>query len=158
MKIWVLNPPFLKKYSRPQRSPAVTKSGTIYFPMWLAYCAGVLEEEGHNITFTDAPAREIDLKEILLRADNLQPELIVMDTSTPSIENDIQVGEQLKKILPQSFIVMVGTHVSALAEETLGKNDSIDAVARREYEYIIRDIASLLSKNDLHPPFRGQSE
>ena len=152
MKAWILNPPFLKKYSRPQRSPAVTKSGTIYFPMWLAYCAGVLEKEGHDIIFTDAPAREIDLKEILLQADNLQPELIVMDTSTPSIENDIQVGEQLKKILPKSFIVMVGTHVSALAEETLEKSDSIDAIARREYEYTIRDIASLLSENDLRPP------
>lgn len=152
MKIWVLNPPFFKKYSRPQRSPAVTKSGTIYFPICLAFCAGVLEEAGYSVTLTDAPARGLDLLEILWQAERLQPELIVMDTSTPSIENDIRVGEQLKRILPQSFIVLVGTHVSALPEETLLKSNSIDAVARREYEYTVRELASLLANKGLRPP------
>jgi radical SAM superfamily enzyme YgiQ (UPF0313 family) len=146
MKIWVLNPPFLKRYSRPQRSPAVTKSGTLYFPIWLAYCVGVLEEAGYEVTFTDAPARGLDIQEVLRLGDQLQPELIVMDTSTPSIENDIRVGEKLKEIHSQSFIVMVGTHVSALPEETLLKGASIDAIARREYEYTIRELASILKE------------
>lgn len=152
MKIWVLNPPFLKRYSRPQRSPAVTKSGTIYFPIWLAYCAGVLEEAGYAVTFTDAPARGLDLKEIREEAERLQPDLVVIDTGTPSIENDIRVGEQLKRILPESFIVLVGTHVSAFPEETLLKSDAIDAVARREYEYTVRELASLLANKGLRPP------
>ncbi|MGD9307004.1 MAG: radical SAM protein, partial [Desulfobacterales bacterium] len=146
MNIWVLNPPFLPKFSRPQRSPAVTKSGTIYFPIWLAYCVGVLENEGYAVTFTDAPASGDDLDRILQQAENLKPDLIVMDTSTPSIENDIHVGDRLKQLLPESFIVMVGTHVSALAEETLLRSNSIDAVARREYEYTIRDLANFLHK------------
>jgi len=146
MNIWVLNPPFLPKFSRPQRSPAVTKSGTIYFPIWLAYCVGVLENEGYAVTFTDAPARGDELDRILRKGEKLKPDLIVMDTSTPSIENDIRVGDELKQLLPESFIVMVGTHVSALAEETLLISDSIDAVARREYEYTIRDLANFLDK------------
>jgi len=150
VKIWILNPPFFKKYSRAQRSPAVTKSGTIYFPIWLAYCVGVLEKAGYSVTFTDAPASGFGLKEILRQAEALQPELIVMDTSTPSIENDIQIGEQIKKILPESFVVLVGTHVSALPEETLLKSDLIDAVARREYEYTIRELASVLDKKNLN--------
>ncbi len=152
MKIWMLNPPFLKKYSRPQRSPAVTKSGTIYFPIWLAYCAGVLEEAGYEVSFTDAPARGFVLKQILKQAESLRPKLVVMDTSTPSIENDIRVAEQLKKTLRESFIVQVGTHVSALPEETLLASNSIDAVARREYEYTVTELAGLLSAKGLHLP------
>ena len=152
MNILVLNPPFLQKFSRPQRSPAVTKSGTLYFPLWLAYCVGVLENEGHEVTFTDAPARGIGLKEIIDQAVELKHRLIVMDTSTPSIENDISVGEDLKRAIPHSYIVMVGTHVSALPEETLLKGKSIDAVARREYEYTIRELASILANNTLHNP------
>jgi radical SAM superfamily enzyme YgiQ (UPF0313 family) len=155
MKSLILNPPFLKKFSRPQRSPAITKSGTIYFPIWLAYCAGVLEEAGHSVTFTDAPARGIELDGILRQAEKLQTELIVMDTCTPSIGNDIRVGEQLKEILPQSYIVLVGTHVSALPEETLLKTDSIDAVARGEYEYTIRELASLLADQGSRPLEEG---
>jgi len=43
MKILMLNPPFLPKFSRTSRSPAVAKGGTIYYPIWLAYATGVLE-------------------------------------------------------------------------------------------------------------------
>lgn len=152
MKILVLNPPFLKKFSRPQRSPAVTKSGTLYFPIWLAYCAGVLEKNGFEISFIDAPARGFSGRDVLRKAEIFRPGLIILDTSTPSIENDIRFGEQLKSVVPQAFIVLVGTHVSALPEETLLKSDSIDAVARREYEYTIRELASLLTKKSLNSP------
>lgn len=145
MKILVLNPPFLRKFSRPQRSPAVTKSGTLYFPIWLAYCTGVLEQEGFEVSFLDAPARGLVLKEILDHAREFAPNLILMDTSTPSIENDIAVTENLKKLLPQAFLVMVGTHVSALPEETLARSKSLDAIARREYEYTVRELAHLLA-------------
>lgn len=149
MKILLLNPPFFKKFSRPQRSPAVTKSGTIYFPMWLAYCAGILEDKGYLVTLTDAPARGYDLDEILRQVRELQPRLIILDTSTPSIENDIRIGDQLKRELPNSFIVMVGTHVSALPEETLFNSGSVDAVARREYENTALELASLLNDQNL---------
>jgi hypothetical protein len=32
----------------------VTKSGTIYFPIWLAFATGVLEDAGHEVVLTDA--------------------------------------------------------------------------------------------------------
>ncbi len=152
MRILVLNPPFLRKFSRPQRSPAVTKSGTLYFPIWLAYCVGVLEKEGYCVKFIDAPAMGLELQEIIQQAENFRPHLIVMDTSTPSIENDIHVGERLKRALAHSYIVMVGTHVSALPEQTLLRGKSINGVARREYEYTIRELASTLAKNSLRKP------
>jgi radical SAM superfamily enzyme YgiQ (UPF0313 family) len=144
MKIWVLNPPYLKKYSRPQRSPAVTKSGTIYFPIWLAYCAGVLEKAGHDVTLTDAPATGLELQDILQQAATMKPRLVVLDTSTPSIRNDLNVASELKKVLPDSFIVLVGTHVSAMTEETLRNGAAVDAIARREYEYTIRELVTAL--------------
>lgn len=150
MKILVLNPPFFKRFSRPQRSPAVTKSGTIYFPIWLAYCAGVLEEAGHQVFLIDAPARGINLRGTLNQAERLRPEMIVMDTSTPSIRNDIKVGEEIREMFPDTFIVMVGIHASALSEETLQESDAINAIARREYEYTVRDLASILEQEQGH--------
>jgi len=58
----MLNPPFLRKFSRPQRSPAVTKSGALYYPIWLAYATGVLEKEGFNVQLRDAPADGYDVE------------------------------------------------------------------------------------------------
>ena len=152
MKIWTLNPPYFPKYSRPQRSPAVTKSGTIYFPIWMASCTGVLEAQGHEMMFTDAPARGYDLPSVLKMGQAFNPRLIVMDTSTPSILNDIKVSEQIKNVLPETFIIMVGPHVSALPEETLQSTAAVDAVARQEYEYTIRELAEKLEQNKDHAP------
>ncbi len=150
MKILLLNPPFLKKFSRPQRSPAVTKSGTLYFPIWLAYAAGLLEQEGFEIDLIDAPADDYEMPYVLERAKRLLPDMIVVDTSTPSIYNDVGVAGVLKDEFPGSFIALVGTHVSALPEETLKIDKRVDAIARGEYEYTLLDLArSLAGKKDL---------
>jgi radical SAM superfamily enzyme YgiQ (UPF0313 family) len=150
MKILLLNPPFLKKFSRPQRSPAVTKSGTLYFPIWLAYAAGVLEKEGFEVDLIDAPADGYDLNYCILRAKKFGPDLIVLDTSTPSIYNDVEIAGKLKYRFPRSFIVLVGTHVSALPDETLNIDKRVDAIAKYEYEYTLAALArTLADKGDL---------
>src|SRR3990172_1864173 len=144
MNILLLNPPFLKKFSRPQRSPAVTKSGTLYFPMWLAYAAGVLSENGFDVDLIDAPADDYSIEDVAEKARRFQPSLIVLDTSTPSIYNDVAVAGQLKELCPSSFVVLVGTHVSALPDETLNIDKRVDAIARYEYDYTLLDLAKTL--------------
>lgn len=137
----MLNPPFLKRFSRSQRSPAVTKSGTLYFPIWLAYAAGVLEEAGFTVDLIDAPGAGYELDYVLERARDFAPKLIVVDTSTASIFNDVKFARAVKEKVPDSFVVLVGTHVSALPEDSLDIAKDIDACARREYDYTLRDLA-----------------
>ncbi|MCK4245288.1 MAG: radical SAM protein [Candidatus Omnitrophica bacterium] len=148
IKVLFLNPPYFPRFSREQRSPAVTRSGTLYYPMWLAYAAGVLQEEGYQIDFIDGPAEGYRLKEVIIKSKKFAPQLLVLDTSTPSIYNDIEVGAKLKEFLPQAKVVLVGTHVSALPEETLKLCEKIDAIARREYDYTIRDLAYAVERNE----------
>ena len=56
MNVLALNPPFHPRYSRSQRSPAVIKSGVMYYPIWLAYATGTLERDGFDVSLVDAPA------------------------------------------------------------------------------------------------------
>jgi len=148
MKILLLNPPFKGRFSRTSRSPAVTKSGAIYYPFWLAYTAGLLDQSGFEILVIDAPADGYNLNQTIEKAAQFKPKLIVIDTSTPSIFNDIKVAKALKKSLNNTYIALVGTHVSALPEETLKLSDKIDAVAKGEYDYTIKDLADCLDKNN----------
>ena len=149
MKIVTLNPPYYPMYSRASRSPAVTKSSTLYYPFFLAYSTGVLEEKGFDVSLIDAPAEKLDRKKTLELIAEIKPDIVVCETSTPSIENDMEVISDIKKI-GVSFIVAVGTHVSALPEEVLIENKSVDAIARREYEYTIRDLCSHLQTYGLN--------
>lgn len=145
MRILMLNPPFTPKFSRTSRSPATTRAGTIYYPLWLAYATGVLDKEGFDVKLIDAPAHNLNLKEVLKITKKFNPGLIVIDTSTPSIFNDVRVAEAIKDAT-NSFIILVGTHPSALPEQTLKMSKKVDAVARREYDYTIRELGYVLEK------------
>lgn len=52
-------------------------------------------------------------------------------------------------------MVLVGTHPSALPEETLKLDDRVDAVAVAEYDYTIRDLAHALEKGSSLFSVRG---
>lgn len=146
MKVFFINPPFKAEYgkfSRENRSPAITRSGALYYPLWLIYSAAVCEKDGFEICFLDAPAKPLNEKESLaiIKKDGKGAKLFVLDTSTPSIHSDIKFAEKIKKIFPESKIVLVGTHPSALPEETLRISEAVDAVSRHEFDYIVRDLA-----------------
>lgn len=147
MKILFLNPPFRGSFSRASRSPAVTKGGTLYYPIWLAYAAGASEKHGHEVRLIDAPAQKLDLAGVISLVKVYAPRLIVLDSSTPSIYNDLAIVENLKQAFPDMFIVLVGTHPSALPKETLSLAPSLDAIALGEYDYTISDLADCLEKN-----------
>ena len=147
MRVIMLNPPFLPRFSRESRSPAVTKSGTLYYPMWLAYATGVLEKEGFEVKLIDAPAKGYNIEDIKNELKALTPRLVVIDTSTPSIKNDVKVLEKIKQIDKNVFALLVGRHVSALPEETMSISLHIDGIAIGEYDYIVRDMALALRDN-----------
>ena len=152
MKILFLNPPFKGRFSRSSRSPAVTKGGTLYYPIWLAYAAGVTEASGHDIRLIDAPAEGLDLKDVFFRLEDFSPDITVIDTSTPSIYSDAKAAVEIKTRFPEAYTVLVGTHPSAITNETLQINDSIDAIAVAEYEHTIRDLVHTLEQGF---PFEG---
>jgi anaerobic magnesium-protoporphyrin IX monomethyl ester cyclase len=139
MRVLFLNPPFHPRFSREQRSPAVTKSGTLYYPKWLATAAGVAIQNGHDVDLVDAPAAEITVQAVIDRISAKNIEAVVCDTSTPSILNDVSVIESLVAAKPSLHVLLVGRHVSSLPAETLRMSDSLQAVAVREYEYTVRD-------------------
>ena len=145
MKILLLNPPFLNKFSKSSRSPAVTKSATIYFPLWLSYAAGVLDKKGYELKIIDAPARCMSKDECLDEIMAFNPDFVVVDTSTASINNDLAYTKTIKQSLPKIKTCLVGTHVSATVKEILPKcADYVDFIARHEYDYTLPEIAEAI--------------
>src|SRR5215472_18463953 len=108
MRVLFLNPPFHPRFSREQRSPAVTKSGTLYYPKWLATAAGVSIKCGHEVDLVDAPASGATVQAIVDRIDAKNIGAVVCDTSTPSILNDIKVVESLVAAKPSLHVLLVG--------------------------------------------------
>lgn len=145
MKILMLNPPFMDKYSKSSRSPAVTKSGTIYFPLWLSYATGVLDKKGHELKILDAPAKCLTKDDALKQIKDFNPQLVVIDTSTPSINSDLNFTKCIKEALPSVKTCLVGSHVSATFSEILPEKAAyVDFIAKHEYDYTLPEVAEAI--------------
>lgn len=162
MHIIVINPPFKAEYgkfSRESRSPAITKSGALYYPLWLIYAAAYTKKYGHKVDFIDAPAKPLNESQTLELVSKMaganEKILFVLGTSTPSIKSDVAFGASLKDSYKNSFILLVGTHPTATAEETLGYSEKIDAVAIGEYDYIVKELADALDSGKVLSEVRG---
>lgn len=132
------------KFSRTSRSPAINKSGTLYWPFWLAHGTGALEMAGHEVLFLDCPAEGINEHDMLQMLLEFNPKLTVIDTSTPSIYSDLRVASMIRSYLPESFVLLVGTHASALPHKCLRLAPQVDAIAVGEYDSSIVDVAEKL--------------
>ena len=147
MKIYFINPPFKAEYgkfSRENRSPAITRSGALYYPLWLIYAAAVCEKDGFDVSFLDAPAKPLNEAQslsVIAEHGGKEAKLFVIETSTPSIYSDVAFGVKLKELYPKAKVILVGTHPSALPDETMEIDTHIDAVARHEFDFIVRDVA-----------------
>jgi radical SAM superfamily enzyme YgiQ (UPF0313 family) len=109
-------------------------------PDWLLIATAVLEAAGHRVRFVDGAALDLDREAVLQAARECRPDLVVLHTTTPSLRSDLGYGAAVKSETGAT-VVAVGPHVTALPDESL-RAGGIDAVARGEYDYTLRDLAA----------------
>ena len=143
MKVSFLNPPFHPMFSRESRSPCVTKSSTLYWPMFLAYAAGYVEADGNEIQLIDSPAMDLDMQATSDRIASFNPDFLVVGVSTPSILNDLQVVRQLKERFGMPIAIM-GTHATAEPVESLEMEDGLDFCVVGEADATLRKLTRYL--------------
>ena len=145
MKIYLLNPPFIKWFSRGVRGVGeATRGGTLYIPICLSYAAGVLEEL-HEVRLIDAQARNWNIEDILKDIFYFKPDLLVVDTNFSSLNNDLKIAQKLKKY-SEAITVIVGPPASQYPEKII--NSGVDIVARYEYDFTLKEIAEKI-ENDM---------
>ena len=151
MKVVLCNPPYLKNYSRQSRSPCVAKSGTIYYSYYLAYAAAALEKNGHNVQLIDCVVEELNHQSSIDKVLLFEPDLVVVDTSTPSIKNDLEFCRNLKRNSQNLKVIITGTFPSKADNylKDLLHNDplNIDAWCYGEYEITLVDFCNFESLN-----------
>lgn len=154
MKIYLLNPPFIKGFCRGVRGVGeAARGGTRYYPIGLSYATGLLEE-AHNVRLLDAQAREWEIKEVLEDVLSFNPDIIIVDSNFSSLNNDISVANELKK-KTGALCIMVGPPTSQYPDNIL--SSGIDIVARYEYEFTLKDIVDNIEINKGFESVKGIS-
>ncbi|MBN1552656.1 radical SAM protein [bacterium] len=112
------------------------------YPFAMAYAASNLMQAGIDTVLLDAVAMEISVSETLNAITQCNPDMIVLETSTPSIESDLHFASMVAKSVDAS-IVFSGPHATALPEDVLRSSEG-RAVLRGEYDITIVELAQAI--------------
>jgi len=131
--ILFLNAPGVEFHQRSSRwGGRINRSGYLVLPIFLATAANYLKKQGIDSRIVDAAAsgmRREDIDDLLRKHD---PEIIVIEASTISINEDAETARYLKDRCA-ARIVLVGFHVSALPERSMRELPA-DFICLGEYE------------------------
>jgi len=108
------------------------------FPFFLAYAAALLSQDGFKVESIDGVALDCSIDEFLKRICKVMPDLIVLETATPTFDYDLLLVKKIKKGIPEAKILVVGPHASFFAKELLQSYPEVDYAIRGEYEIALQ--------------------
>lgn len=137
LKTLFLNPPSFENFDggAGSRWPATREIESYWYPVWLAYPAGMLE----GARLLDAPSHHVSAEETIKIAQDY--EFLVLYTSTPGFPGDIRLVQTMKDANPKLKVAFVGPHVTVLPEQSLKICPAIDFVCRKEFDYSVVEFA-----------------
>jgi hopanoid biosynthesis associated radical SAM protein HpnJ len=137
LKTLFLNPPSFENFDggASSRWPATREIESYWYPVWLAYPAGMLE----GSRLLDAPPHHISAQETIEILKDY--EFLVLFTSTPGWQSDQRLAEAVKAANPNLRICFVGPPVTTEPERALRECPAIDFVVRREFDYATVEFA-----------------
>lgn len=114
------------------------------FPFFLAYTTALLLKEKHNVNVLDAIALDYDDDQFLKESKDVCPEVILFETTTPTIEHDLYIARKLKEVTAAK-IVLAGPHAIVYANDLIKNYGFIDYILKNEYEFKFNELVKKIN-------------
>ena len=137
MRTLFLNPPSFEGFDggAGSRWPSTREIESYWYPVWLCYPAGMLEDS----KVVDAPPHGVTIEQTVAMAKDF--ELLVLYTSSPGFHVDVRIAEMMKDANPKLQVAFVGPPVTIEPDRALNATKAIDFVVRREFDHQIAGYA-----------------
>jgi len=143
MRVLLINPPYT---TEDRYGKDLGRFGPLNEPLGLAYLAANLEQGGHEVSISDAPALDLTSMGICRLVEEKAYDLIGVTMLTPMYIRSIEVVKAIKHAFPGITIVVGGPHPTILPRETLIENKEIDFAVIGEGEVILLNLVDALEK------------
>jgi anaerobic magnesium-protoporphyrin IX monomethyl ester cyclase len=122
------------------------------FPFFMAYAAAWMEKEDHKVFVIDSIALNQSRDDFIEDVKRISPELILFETSTPTLNEDICLIRDIKKAI-SAQIVLAGAHVTAYPREVMAVSQ-VDFIIRGEYELTLRELARQINSGQTEDVYK----
>lgn len=110
------------------------------FPFYLAYAAAALEGAGFAVEVIDGVAMNIQEDDFIVRARDIAPDVLVIETVMHAFQHDLRITRELKDKLPDLRVIFCGPFVTVFAEKILRDYPFIDLALRGEYDLTLTEV------------------
>ncbi len=141
MKVLVLNPPSEMKFSRDGRCQSEENMWLDTFPpTTLASIAGAVREK-YKTKLLDCIGGNVTFDECMDAVKEFKPDFTIVNTSTPTIANDMEVSREIKR-KTGSILIIYGEHVTARYSQMIKSYKFLDYLILGDPETPILNILS----------------
>ena len=119
---------------------------TAWPPLGMLYCAGVLMNEGIEVSILDQAASRLSLRQTLDWVKREDPDILGISALSSAAREAPKIAELVKAENPNVVIVFGNYHATFNAERILGKYSSVDVIVRGEGEYTSLELAKCLGE------------
>lgn len=113
-----------------------------------AYAATLLKHANHEVIWNDGIAEETSFKNWLKDLAQTNPDLTVIETKTPVIKKHWRIIRHIKKTIPETKIVLVGDHVTALPEESFNNSEVDYILTGGDYDFLLLNLVNWLEEQE----------
>jgi anaerobic magnesium-protoporphyrin IX monomethyl ester cyclase len=105
------------------------------FPFYLSYTSALLKKEGLDVFVVDGIGANLTEEEYFKKFKKINPEVILIESQTPTINHDLTMLKKMKDLIPKLKIILSGPHPTVYAKDILKENNFVDVILLREYEF-----------------------
>lgn len=117
-------------------------------PLGIAYLAGYLRREGHELDLLDLNISGFNPQRIRLALKRFQPDMVGISAFTETYPNAVRVADIVKEFNSDVAVVFGGPHPSIMPEQVLRESPSVDYVIAGEGEETLAALARALSSGE----------
>ena len=156
MKISISNPPIPGINGTPtilqNRQYQVFSEPTYIYPMVPAYAATLLNQAGCDVVWDDGIAEGKSYGQWLASLKRNGPDFVMIETKTPVVKKHWKIIDDIKEVVPETKVVLVGDHVTALPHESM-ENSRVDYILTGgDYDFLLLNLIEYLEdKGELEP-------
>ncbi|MFN7980620.1 MAG: radical SAM protein [Vicinamibacterales bacterium] len=122
--------------------------GYIPFPVFLATAAGLAKEHGHDVEMRDSVASGETYEHYYAHVETMAPEVVVIETSTPTLKHDIGVVNEIRSRVPGVVVIFTGMHFELEEASFLERYPQVDFTVYGEYEFATVTVIDRLSRGE----------
>ncbi len=125
----------------------ITEHVRLSLPLGLAYIGAVLRNAGYDVSAIDLNVMPMNNAQIIQLIEKTSPRMVAISACTPTYLSGLNFARLVKKIHPETKVVIGGPHASVLYKEA-SSEDCIDIVVIGEGEYTALELANHLANKD----------